>query len=97
MNQKSSLLNYKPFVSRALMADIRNNNQVRLDAGMLEAEHGARPAKAGLNFIGDQYDPVMFRKRAQLQQEFDRGSQEAAIPLNRLDDDCKRHDPVRSR
>src|SRR5690606_673590 len=69
-----------------------HGDQVRLDAGMLDREHPAAAAEAGLYLVGDQQDAVLVAGFAQAAQEVRRRRVEAALPLDRLDDD--RGDPA---
>ena len=53
---------------------------------MLDPEQFPGAGKAGLDFIGDQQEPVGIGQRAQSLQEFGGGNMEPAFALHRLDD-----------
>ena len=57
---------------------------------MLDREHPARAAEAGLHLVDDEHDAVLVADPADAGQELRRADDEAALSLNRLDDD-RRH------
>ena len=65
-------------------------DDVRLDAPVLDGEHLAGAAHAGLHFVGDQQDAVLVAQLAQLAMELRRRHEVAAFALDRLDED-RRH------
>ena len=60
---------------------------VRLDAPVLDRPHLAGPAGARLDLVGDQQDPVLVADLAQALEEAVLGDDVAALALDRLDDD----------
>ena len=60
---------------------------VRLDAGVLDREHPARPPHARLHFVRHEHDAVRRRERAQPLEELIRRHDVPALALDRLDDD----------
>ena len=70
-------------------------DQVRHHAGMLDREHFAGAGEAGLDFVGDEQDAVLFAQLLQFAQEFVGGDIEPALALHRLDDDRRRPAPDR--
>ena len=69
---------------------LRDDHQVRLDAVVLDREHPAGAAEAGLNLVDDQHDAVLVADAANARHELRRADDEAAFALHRLDDD-RRH------
>jgi len=54
---------------------------------MLDREHAAGAAEAGLHLVDDEKDPLAVADRAQPLHELGGRRDEAALPLHRLDDD----------
>ena len=64
-----------------------DGDQVGLDAVVLDREQLAGAREAGLHLVDDQADPVLVADRAQPLHELLSRGQEAALALDRLDDD----------
>ena len=64
-----------------------DRDQVGLDAVVLDREHPAGAAEAGLHLVDDEDDPVPVADRAHAREELRRRDDEAALALDGLDDD----------
>ena len=64
-----------------------DGDHVGLHAGMLDAEHPAGAAEAGLHLVDDQQDAMAVAERAQAFEQFGGGGDEAAFALHRFQHD----------
>ena len=64
-----------------------HDQDVRLDAPVLDGEHLAGPPEAGLDLVGDEQDPVLAGDLAEARQEPGRWHDVTALAEDRLDDD----------
>ena len=66
---------------------LRDGDQVRLDAGVLDREEATRAREPGLHLVDDEHDAVAVADLAQTLHELRWRGHEAALALHRLDDD----------
>src|SRR4030081_3307590 len=66
---------------------LREAEQVRCDAVLLEREHRAGAAEAGLHLVDDQEDAALAAEPRGLGDELMRGGTHAAFALHELDDE----------
>ena len=68
----------------------RQHDHVRRDPRLLEAEEGAGPPAADLELVDNQEDVVLFAERVEAPQPLVARDVDAALGLDRLDDDRRR-------
>src|SRR5262245_7984542 len=70
---------------------LRQRDDVRLDAGRLEAKERTRAAAARLNVVDDEHDVFLIAQLLQSLEPFHAGRIETAFTLDGLNDDRRRH------